>query len=158
MKGDWFDYNNKIYEVMAETEADVKCREVLVESERPKLKYGEPVFISKTLIGEDMGSKEVITKALEDTCDKFCKFKDTCDEANRCEYMREHNGACYLDDLELLIETDDNLPVADKYKLSGIEGILRANDFCVAHSNSLSEKIDSMELALEKIKKILEEK
>ena len=104
-----------------------------------------------------MGSKEVITKALEDTCDKFCKFKDTCDEANHCEYMREHDGACYLDDLELLIERDEDLPVAERYKLSGISGILTAHDYCVSHSTTTQERVASMELAIEKIKKIIRE-
>jgi len=104
-----------------------------------------------------MGSKEVISKALEDTCGKYCKFNDTRDESHRCEYMREHNGSCYLDDLELLIEKDEDLPFADRYKLSGISGVLRAHKYCANHSSTTQEKVASMELALEKIKKIVEE-
>ena len=104
-----------------------------------------------------MGSKEVICQAIEETCGKYCKFNNTRDESHRCDYMREHNGACYLDDLELLIERDEDLPVAERYKLSGISGILTAHDYCVSHSTTTQERVASMELAIEKIKKIIRE-
>ena len=104
-----------------------------------------------------MGSKEVICQAIEETCGKYCKFNNTRDESHRCDYMREHNGACYLDDLELLIERDEDLPVADKYKLAGISGILTAHEFCMSTSSSFAEKVGTMELTIEKIKKIIRE-
>lgn len=49
-------------------------------------------------------AKKVIAETCENICDKYCKFTATIDENNECEYMKEHSGSCYLDDLMSLIE------------------------------------------------------
>lgn len=42
---------------------------------------------------------QIIQETAEEICDKFCKYRDTCDENAECDYMRENNGACPLDKL-----------------------------------------------------------
>ena len=157
MKGEWIDYNNRIYEVVAETQSDAKCREVLFESTDPKLRYGEPVFISKTLIGETMNSKEIICKAAEESC-KHCTFNTTIDDSKRCQYSREHNGACYLDDLVSLVDKD-----SAEAKLLKIETCVK---WCEDAMELIEEQIEepkaiwdakmkNMSVAYEHIKKIV---
>lgn len=40
----------------------------------------------------------IIEETVETICDELCKYRDTADENNECDYMREH-GACPLDRL-----------------------------------------------------------
>lgn len=46
--------------------------------------------------------KEALWDLIEDICDNRCKY--TPDENGVCEYMKENNGACYLDVLANLLE------------------------------------------------------
>ena len=50
MIGDWIDYGDKIYEVIADKGNDLICKEVLYKSEDWILRYGEPEVISKKLL------------------------------------------------------------------------------------------------------------
>ena len=52
MIGDWIDYGDKIYEVIADKGNDLICKEVLYKSEDWILRYGEPEVISKKLLQE----------------------------------------------------------------------------------------------------------
>ena len=50
--GDWFEYNDKVYEIEGATPTDWICREVLINSADPKLKYGEAVAIGKGVVND----------------------------------------------------------------------------------------------------------
>ena len=41
----------------------------------------------------------VVVKVQANICDNFCKYRETADEDLVCEYMREHEGSCPLDEL-----------------------------------------------------------
>ena len=49
---------------------------------------------------EEKSKKESIRQQLEDItgeiCDNFCKYRNTCDENNECDWIREGNS-CPLD-------------------------------------------------------------
>ena len=50
--------------------------------------------------GANMEEKKTIRQQLEDIqgdiCDNFCKYRNTCDENNECDWVREGNS-CPLD-------------------------------------------------------------
>lgn len=47
MIGEWIEVNDRIYEVLSETETDFLCREVLYKDFTYKLNYGDVVAVSK---------------------------------------------------------------------------------------------------------------
>lgn len=50
--------------------------------------------------------REKATEIIENVCDKFCKFTGTGTNGE-CEYQKQHNGSCYLDDLMRIIEREE---------------------------------------------------
>lgn len=42
---------------------------------------------------------DIITEVSEEICDNFCKYRDTADEENLCDYTRE-GKECPLDRLQ----------------------------------------------------------
>ena len=47
MIGEWIEFEDRIFEVVSETNADFICREVLYKDFSLKLKYGGLIVISK---------------------------------------------------------------------------------------------------------------
>lgn len=47
-----------------------------------------------------------VVETIESICDKWCKFSGTA-TLEGCEYVREHNGSCYLDDLMSIIVKEE---------------------------------------------------
>lgn len=47
--------------------------------------------------------REIIIKAIESACD-HCEYAHTTDEEMSCQYMKEHCGECFLDELARLAE------------------------------------------------------
>ena len=45
------------------------------------------------------GIQEIIQEVSEDICDHYCKYRDTADEDCVCDYMREHDNKCPLEEL-----------------------------------------------------------
>lgn len=39
----------------------------------------------------------LLEEMVENICDNFCKYRETCDENAECEYMRNNEGKCPLD-------------------------------------------------------------
>ena len=58
---------------------------------------GYPIFEEEK---EEKSKKESIRQQLEDIqgdiCDNFCKYRNSCDENNECDWIREGNS-CPLD-------------------------------------------------------------
>ena len=48
--GRWIDYEDSILEVVEITETDIIGREVLINKSSPKLKYGDTIVISRTMV------------------------------------------------------------------------------------------------------------
>lgn len=46
----------------------------------------------------DRSTAEIIESTCENICDNFCKYRETCDENNECEWVRQGNE-CPLDKL-----------------------------------------------------------
>lgn len=43
--------------------------------------------------------RQIIEETAENVCDNFCKYRDTADENGECDYMRENEGKCPLDEI-----------------------------------------------------------
>lgn len=70
-----------------------------------KLRVGDPITVKKSEVIDYMNKNEteIISKAIEAACD-HCEYAHTTDEDMVCQYMKEHCGECFLDDLTRLIE------------------------------------------------------
>ena len=45
----------------------------------------------------DKRIKEILQEVSENICDNFCKYRDTCDDDNLCDYIRDGSKSCPLD-------------------------------------------------------------
>lgn len=51
----------------------------------------------------------IVEETTENVCDNFCKYSNTGDSENGCEYCQNHNNECPFDKLYKAVGLNENL-------------------------------------------------
>lgn len=51
----------------------------------------------------------IVEETTENVCDNFCKYSNTGDSENGCEYCQNHNNECPFDKLYKAVGLNENI-------------------------------------------------